>query len=275
MIMAGEYRENEQEFSRKFKLFASLLKQSRKTAVFTGAGVSTLSGIPDFRGSHGVYNSPWNGLSVEEILSIDYFYSHPEIFYAWAEEVWYHLEDYEPNIVHYTLAELEHRGLLQNGLFTQNIDFMHQRAGSRRVYELHGSAKAAYCTNCNAYYTYDTIAPIVREGKVPRCTTCGSLIKPDIVFYGESLSSSVLKQAEISFSQADLTLIMGSSLTVYPAAAFPELTNFYGGKTVIVNAQPTSQDSKAEVTFRDLEQFSSALKEYLEKNGSCTVLLES
>ena len=266
MIMAGEYRENEQEFSRKFKVFASLLKQSRKTAVFTGAGVSTLSGIPDFRGSHGVYNSPWNGLSVEEILSIDYFYSHPEIFYAWAEEVWYHLEDYEPNIVHYTLAELEHRGLLQNGLFTQNIDFMHQRAGSRRVYELHGSAKAAYCTNCNAYYTYDTIAPIVREGKVPRCTTCGSLIKPDIVFYGESLSSSVLKQAEISFSQADLTLIMGSSLTVYPAAAFPELTNFYGGKTVIVNAQPTSQDSKAEVTFRDLEQFSSALKEYLEKN---------
>ena len=266
MIMAGEYRENEQDFSRKFKLFASLLKQSRKTAVFTGAGVSTLSGIPDFRGSHGVYNSPWNGLSVEEILSIDYFYSHPEIFYAWAEEVWYHLEDYEPNIVHYTLAELEHRGLLQNGLFTQNIDFMHQRAGSRLVYELHGSARAAYCTNCNAYYTYDQIAPVVRSGKVPVCSTCGSIIKPDIVFYGENLSSSILKQAEISFSQADLAIVMGSSLTVYPAAAFPRMTACSGGKIVIVNAQPTAQDEYAVLRFRDLEQFSCALDKWLDRN---------
>lgn len=263
--MAGEYREDEDLFRKKFDSFTGLLESSRKVAVFTGAGVSTLSGIPDFRGKHGVYNSPWRGLPVEEILSIDYFYREPEIFYAWAEEVWYHLEDYEPNICHRALAKMEEKGLLTSGLFTQNIDFMHQRAGSRKVYELHGSAKAAYCTNCNAYYSYDQIAPIVRSGKVPHCTTCGSIIKPDIVFYGEALSASVLKQAEIAFSQADLALILGSSLTVYPAAAFPQMTAWHGGKTVIVNAQPTAQDKDATLKFNDIEQFSIALDRYLEK----------
>ena len=264
--MSGEYREEERRFQEKFSQFADILASSRKVAVFTGAGVSTLSGIPDFRGSHGVYNSPWRGLNVEEILSLDYFYREPEIFYAWAEEVWYHLEDYEPNIVHYALAKLEKKGRLTSGLFTQNIDFMHQRAGSRLVYELHGSARAAYCTNCSAYYTYDQIAPVVRSGKVPVCSTCGSIIKPDIVFYGENLSSSILKQAEISFSQADLAIVMGSSLTVYPAAAFPRMTACSGGKIVIVNAQPTAQDEYAALHFRDLEQFSCALDRWLDRN---------
>lgn len=257
--MTGEYREEQKLFNEKFSCFEALLKESRKLAVFTGAGVSTLSGIPDFRGSHGVYNSPWQGLSVEEILSIDYFYSHPEIFYKWAEEVWYHLEEYEPNIVHRTLADLEERGYLPSGLFTQNIDFLHQRAGSRRVFELHGSARHSYCTTCNAFYSYEQIAPVVRRGEVPRCTTCGGLIKPDIVFYGESLDASVLKRAEIAFSQADLTLVLGSSLTVYPAASFPKLTSYYGGKVVIVNAQPTDQDKNAELCFSDLDQVFTAI----------------
>ena len=232
----SEYQEKESVFNEKFDSFKKLLSSSRKTAVFTGAGVSTLSGIPDFRGKHGVYNSPWKGLAVEEILSIDYFFENPEIFYAWAEEVWYHLEDYEPNIVHYTLAKMENMGLLSSGIFTQNIDFMHQKAGSRKVYEL----------------------------QVPYCKTCKSLIKPDIVFYGEGLSADVLKRAEIAFSQADLTLILGSSLTVYPAAAFPQLTKYHGGKTVIVNAQPTDQDRDAELCFKDLEQFFSALNDHLD-----------
>ena len=235
--MKGEYREKDEVFERKFSEFLKILDSSKKTAVFTGAGVSTLSGIPDFRGKGGVYTHDYDGMSVEEILSIDYFYSHPDIFYRWAESVWYHLEDYEPNIV--------------------------QRAGSRKVYELHGSARSAYCTNCNAYYTYDQIAPVVRSGDVPRCRTCGGLIKPDIVFYGESLSSDVLKRAEITFSQADLTLVLGSSLTVYPAAAFPQLTRYNGGKIVIVNAQPTSQDKDAVLTFTDLEQFFTALDHHI------------
>lgn len=257
--MSGEYSEKESVFAPKFERLKQLIKESRKIAVFTGAGVSTLSGIPDFRGAHGVYNSPWKGMAVEEILSIDYFYSHPEIFYKWAEEVWYHLEEYQPNIVHLTLAKMEERGLLSSGVFTQNIDFLHQRAGSRKVYELHGSARHSYCTNCHAHYTYEDVAPVVRAGKVPRCTTCGGLIKPDIVFYGEPLDSSVLKRAEIAFSQAELTLVLGSSLTVYPAASFPKLTTYYGGKSVIVNAQPTGQDRDAEICFRDLEQVFSSI----------------
>lgn len=261
--MKGEYRESDEVFERKFSEFVKILDSSKKTSVFTGAGVSTLSGIPDFRGKGGVYTHDYDGMSVEEILSIDYFYSHPDIFYRWAESVWYHLEDYEPNIVHYTLAKMEEKGMLPGGIFTQNIDFMHQRAGSRKVYELHGSARSAYCTNCNAYYTYEQIAPVVRNGEVPRCRSCGGLIKPDIVFYGESLSSDVLKRAEITFSQADLTLVLGSSLTVYPAAAFPQLTRYSGGKIVIVNAQPTSQDKDAVLTFTDLEQFFTAIDHHI------------
>ncbi len=257
------YREDEGLFKEKFERFKEIYPKDGRVAVFTGAGVSTLSGIPDFRGSHGVYNSPWHGLSVEEVLSLDFFYEHPEVFYAWAEEVWYHLEDYEPNIVHKALAKLEAEGMMGFGLFTQNIDFMHQRAGSKRVYELHGSAATAYCTNCHSFHKYEEIAPIVREGKVPRCIQCGGLIKPDIVFYGEALSSSVIRQAEISFSQASLALVMGSSLTVYPAAAFPRLTKMSGGKTVIINAQRTDQDADATLCFKDLGQFSQALLDWL------------
>ena len=108
--MKGEYREKDEVFERKFSEFVKILDSSKKTAVFTGAGVSTLSGIPDFRGKGGVYTHDYDGMSVEEILSIDYFYSHPDIFYRWAESVWYHLEDYEPNIVHYTLAKMEEKG---------------------------------------------------------------------------------------------------------------------------------------------------------------------
>lgn len=245
--------ESESVFLPKAEKLVELIKNSKHFAVFTGAGVSTLSGIPDFRGTHGVYNSPWHGLSVEEILDVDYFFSHPETFYKWSEEVWYHLEEYKPTIVHYTLAKLEELGYV-DALYTQNIDFLHNRAGSKKVYDVHGSAKSAYCTNCHAYYTYEKIAPIVRSGKVPRCEKCGGLIKPDIIFYGESLNASILKRAEIDFSQADLTLVLGSSLTVYPAASFPRLTAARGGKVVIVNAQSTNQDSSAALLFRDLEQ---------------------
>ncbi len=259
----SEYAEDISVFEPKLDRLLELIRNSRKMVVFTGAGVSTLSGIPDFRGKHGVYNSPWHNLAVEDILSLDYFYSHPEIFYKWAEEVWYHLEEYEPNNVHTTLAKLEEKGFLPAGIFTQNIDFLHQRAGSKRVYELHGSAKHSYCTNCNAFFTYNEIAPIVRKGEVPHCPHCKGLIKPDIVFYGENLDSSTLKRANIAFSQADLALVLGSSLTVYPAAYYPSYTAHAGGKVVIVNAQYTNQDELAVLTFKDLEQVFTALDKQL------------
>ena len=260
----SEYQESKNVFDAKLKTLVETIKRSKKIAVFTGAGVSTLSGIPDFRGKHGVYNSPWHDLNVEEIISIDFFRQNPKIFYEWAEEVWYHLEDYKPNIVHKTLAKMEDKGLLSSGIFTQNIDFLHQRAGSKLVYELHGSAKHSFCTNCHAFYTYEEVAPIVREGIVPLCKSCGSPIKPDIVFYGECLNSTTLRAAEVSFSQADLTFILGSSLTVYPAASLPSLTLYRGGKVVIVNAQKTNIDKEAFLCFKDLEQTFTALNKELD-----------
>lgn len=255
----SEYSERDEIFEPKMEKLVDAIKKARKIAVFTGAGVSTLSGIPDFRGKHGVYNSPWRDMNVEDIISIGFFKENPKIFYEWAEEVWYHLEDYEPNIVHKTLAKMEAKGLLSSGVFTQNIDFLHQRAGSKLVYELHGSAKHSYCTNCNAFNTYEEVAPIVRRGEVPRCKSCGGVIKPDIVFYGECLNGTVLKAAETAFTQADLTLILGSSLTVYPAAALPTLTLYRGGKVVIVNAQKTGVDKDSYLCFKDLEQVFTAL----------------
>lgn len=261
----SEYREKEEVFNEKIENLWSLLMTSKKIAVFTGAGVSTLSGIPDFRGKHGVYNSPWHNLDVETILSYDFFFSHPDIFYKWTEEVWYHLEDYQPNVVHNTLARMEEKGILKEGVFTQNIDFLHQRAGSKKVWELHGSARHSFCTNCNAFYKYEEIAPIVQRGEIPYCDKCGSLIKPDIVLYGENLPMSVLRKAETVFSQADLTLILGSSLTVYPAASLPKLTSYYGGKVVIVNADPTDQDKNATLIFRDLEQTFTAINTFLDQ----------
>ncbi len=260
----SEYSEREEVFTVKMDKLVEAIKNAKKIAVFTGAGVSTLSGIPDFRGKHGVYNSPWKNMNVEDIISIDFFKENPKIFYEWAEEVWYHLESYEPNIVHTTLAKMEDKGLLSSGVFTQNIDFLHQRAGSKLVYELHGSARHSYCTNCNAFYTYEEVAPIVRKGVVPLCKSCSGVIKPDIVFYGECLNGTVLKAAEVAFSQADLTFILGSSLTVYPAAALPTLTIYNGGKVVIVNAQPTGVDKDAFLCFKDLEQVFTALNSALD-----------
>jgi len=258
-----EYAELHEAFDPKFKELMKLIRGSAKTSVFTGAGVSTLSGIPDFRGKHGVYTTLWHNLSVEEILNIDFFYEHPDIFYRWAGDVWYHLEEYEPNIVHLTLAKMEKKGYVRD-VFTQNIDFMHQRAGSENVYELHGSARHAYCTRCHKHYDYKDIAPIAREHKVPYCN-CGSPIKPDIVFYGEALDHTTMLRAQNSFENCSLCLILGSSLTVYPASTYPALAIRRGIPTVVVNAQQTGLDSSATLCFKDLEQVFSAIAQEIEK----------
>lgn len=239
-----------------------LLEKSHSTVVFTGAGISTMSGIPDFRGAHGVYTDPWHGMQVEQVLDISFFHTHPEIFYAWAKDVWYHLEDYQPNIVHTVLAKLENKGYVQ-GIFTQNIDMLHTRAGSKKVYEVHGSARHHACTNCGKYYSYAQVAPIVREGKVPRCEACGGVIKPDIVLYGEALDSSILTRAYEMFSACDLCLILGSSMTVQPAASFPSYVRH--GKIVIVNAQPTYYDRVAALRFTDLVEVFDKLDTFAEK----------
>ncbi len=203
-------------------------------------------------------------MRVEDLLDISFFSAHPEEFYSWARDVFYNLDDKEPNIVHKVLAKLEAMGRLSEGIFTQNIDSMHQRAGSKKVYELHGTLGRGYCMRCNSYYDYKEIAAMVRSGMVPVCKDCGGVIKPDIVFYGENLDMSILKRAEISLSRADLLLVLGSSLVVNPAASLPMFTYQNGGKIVLVNRDSTYLDDKA-LRFNDLESFFSEFDAYLNK----------
>ena len=232
---------------------AVLIRTAKHMTAFTGAGVSTLSGIRDFRGVNGVYRQPWHGRSVEDILSLDTFREEPELFYSWACEFVYCLERFEPSVVHKVLAKLESLQLLKS-LYTQNIDLLHTKAGSRNVYEIHGSPAMHHCLKCGLRYTYAEISPTVLGGKVPRCERCGGLIKPDIVFYGENLDESLLNKGFTEFENSDLVLVLGSSLTVQPAASLPMAAKYGGADIVIVNNQPTSLDSSAVMTFDDLEE---------------------
>lgn len=227
-----------------------LLKHSRHTVAFTGAGISTLSGIRDFRGKNGVYLQPWHGKPVEEILSLDCFLSEPELFYGWAKEFIYRLEEFRPAAVHRALAGLEAHGMLR-AVYTQNIDLLHQKAGSRTVYEVHGSPARHRCLNCGKRFHYAEIAPRVLADEIPHCS-CGGLIKPDIVFYGENLDEALLGQASAELGKAELLLVLGSSLSVQPAASLPLATLRGGGNVVIVNAQPTPLDRYAKLRFDDL-----------------------
>lgn len=238
-----------------------LLRESRHTVAFTGAGISTLSGIRDFRGKNGVYLQPWQGRQVEEILSLDCFYEDPSLFYRWAKEFIYRLDDFHPAAVHRALAKLEERGMLA-AVYTQNIDLLHQKAGSRNVYELHGSPAHHHCLRCRKEFGYDEIAPKVLADELPRCS-CGGVIKPDIVFYGENLDESLLDQAFKELGDADLLLVLGSSLTVQPAASLPLATNYGGGKIVIVNAQPTPLDRYAAARYDDLQEVFGDLENWL------------
>lgn len=246
----------------KIEKLANTIKNAKSLNVLTGAGISTLSGIPDFRGPKGVYKASHLGVDVETILSIDYFYAHPDKFYEWAGEVWYNLENYEPNIVHKTLSVLEEQGYVKN-IFTQNIDSLHEKAGSKKVYALHGSAKEAFCTKCGRNYTYDYIAPIVRSGKVPYCPACGGLIKPDITLYGENLNSLVLGRAVECASHSDVYMVLGSSLMVQPAASLPLYAVQNGAKIIIVNMDATYLDDNAYLKFSDLEDTFVKLNERL------------
>ena len=245
------------------KILISTIKEAKHFIVLTGAGISTLSGIPDFRGKDGVYNKKYNGLNAEEILSLSYFYSHPDVFYSWCKDVWYNLDKYEPNIVHKVLTSLEEKGYLK-AVYTQNIDMLHQRSGSKKVYELHGSPFYNHCTSCHECYPYEEIAKVVQDGKVPYCKKCGQLIKPDIILYEEALNSDVLSAAYRDFSSADLVFVLGSSLLVQPAASLPLYSLEHNAKIVIVNSSSTYLDDNAYLRFDDLKTVFDALAEEFE-----------
>ena len=234
---------------------------SKYCTAFTGAGVSTLSGIRDFRGKNGLYND----FDAEKIFDIAYFEKDPSIYYKASASLIYDIDEKKPSIVHIVLAELENRGYLK-ALITQNIDLLHERAGSVRVIEIHGSPKIHRCLRCSGVsMLFDEVAAIVRAGELPKCPKCERVLKPDVTFFGESLPMNALKEAVEEANKSDLMLVLGTSLTVYPAASMPQYTLAQGGDIVIVNNEPTPLHNRAALTYDDLGAVFSGLKEILDK----------
>ena len=218
----------------------SWIDQSRSLVFFGGAGVSTESGIQDFRSPDGLYSQRYQ-YPPETMLSRSFFDAHPEEFFRFYRDKMLN-PGAQPNAAHKKLAELEAAGRLRS-VVTQNIDGLHQAAGSRRVWELHGSVLRNYCMKCGKPYPTSAVA---ESDGVPRCT-CGGIIKPDVVLYEESLNARVLEGAVSDIQQADLLIIGGTSLVVYPAAG---LINYYrGNRLVLINKTPTPYDRQADLVL--------------------------
>lgn len=227
---------------------AKMIESASNTAVFTGAGVSTLSGIPDFRGPQGIYRH----LDADRIFGLDQFRRDPGFYYEHARDFIYTLDQRSPAIVHTVCADLEAQGLI-SGVITQNIDMLHQRSGSRNVIELHGSPATHSCPGCGLQATFEQVAPEVRAGRLPTCGQCGGIFKPDITFFGEMLPVGALEGAFALAGSVDLMLVLGSSLVVQPAASVPLATLEAGGRLAIVNLGETPLDSRAAGRWVDLE----------------------
>ena len=220
----------------KLKTLQQWIDESRAIVFFGGAGVSTESGIPDFRSVDGLYNQKY-AWPPEEILSRTFFDARPEEFYRFYRDKMLCL-DAQPNAAHKKLAELEAAGKLRS-VVTQNIDGLHQLAGSKRVWELHGSVHRNYCMKCHKPYTVEDI----KTGTgVPKCS-CGGTVKPDVVLYEESLDSATMEGAVADIQAADLLIIGGTSLAVYPAAGL--INYFRGNRLVLINKSPTPYDGRA------------------------------
>ena len=219
----------------------SWLDEGRNIVFFGGAGVSTESGIPDFRSVDGLYNQSYR-YPPETIISHSFFEANPEEFYRFYKDRMLYL-DAQPNPAHRKLAELERAGKLR-AVITQNIDGLHQAAGSRKVLELHGSVHRNYCMKCHRFFDADYVK---HAAGVPRCDACGGVVKPDVVLYEESLDGQVLRQAVEDIRDADMLIIGGTSLVVYPAAG---LVNYYrGSRLVVINKSPTSMDMQADLVL--------------------------
>ena len=220
----------------------SWIEESRRIVFFGGAGVSTESGIPDFRSVDGLYHQKFD-YPPETILSHSFFRSHPEEFYRFYKEKMLVL-DVEPNRAHKALAALEQQGKL-SAVVTQNIDGLHQKAGSKQVFELHGSIHRNYCQKCRKFYGPEFVQQSVG---IPRCS-CGGTIKPDVVLYEESLDDRCIMGAVRAIAEADLLIVGGTSLTVYPAAG---LIRYYrGSRLVLINRDETPYDDEASLVFRE------------------------
>lgn len=226
----------------KIEQLKQLIEEADNIVFFGGAGVSTESGIPDFRSKDGLYNQQYK-YPPEEILSHRFFINNTEEFYKFYRAKMNPL-GYEPNTCHQKLAELENRGKLK-AVITQNIDGLHQKAGSKTVYELHGSVHRNYCMKCGKFYNGEYV---FNSKRVPTCE-CGGIIKPDVVLYGEGLDEGILENSINAISNADLMIVGGTSLTVHPASG---LVNYFRGRNlVLINKDSTSYDRYAHLVIND------------------------
>ena len=224
----------------KLEILKQWICESKNIVFFGGAGVSTESGIPDFRSVDGLYSQKFD-YPPEMIISHSFYERKPDYFFRFYREKMLPL-GFEPNVTHKVLAKWEEEGRL-SAVVTQNIDGLHQKAGSKRVYELHGSVLRNYCTRCRKFYP----AEFIRDNAgVPKCD-CGGTVKPDVVLYEESLDQDTIEGAVEAISRADLLIVAGTSLTVYPAAG---LINYYrGNRLVLINRDATPYDDQADLVF--------------------------
>ena len=224
---------------------SKILSQSENVVFFGGAGMSTESGIPDFRSANGIYNQRFKKvLRPEEIVTHSFFMSSPADFFEFYRTRIVYL-DAKPNAGHIALAELEKRGIL-SAIVTQNIDGLHQAAGSKNVFELHGSVRRSFCVNCGEKYDLNFI---VENKPIPYCKKCGGIVRPDVVLYEENLDDKILQGAIKAISKADTLIVGGTSLAVYPAAGL--IDYFNGEYLVIINKTDTRADVEAELIIRE------------------------
>ena len=231
--------------STEIEKLTQILKTSGNIVFFGGAGVSTESNIPDFRSSNGLFNEKLNiTFTPEQLVSHSFYIKYPEEFFNFYKSKLIY-PTAKPNSAHLSLAKLEEMGKLK-AIVTQNIDGLHQAAGSKNVYELHGSVHRNYCTKCHEFYD----SKFVLEAKgAPTCTKCGAAVKPDVVLYEEGLDDKVIRGAVDAISKADTLIIGGTSLVVYPAAGLIEY--FRGKNLILINKSSTSADSKANLVIND------------------------
>lgn len=229
------------------KKFADMIKESDNIVFFGGAGVSTESGVKDYRSKDGLYNTVQEyGVSPETILSHTFFFDKTDIFYDFYKK--YFIINAEPNNAHKALAKLEEIGKLK-AVITQNIDGLHQRAGSKNVIELHGTANEFYCSKCLKSGNAADILDKIKNSEIPKCSYCGGIMKPKVVLYEEQLYDGVAEAAVKYISDADMLIVGGTSLAVYPAASF---VRYFNGKyIVIINKSETGYDNNADLVIRE------------------------
>jgi NAD-dependent deacetylase len=224
---------------------ASLIRDNQPCVVLTGAGVSTESGVPDFRSASGI----WAEFDPREYATLGAFRRDPEKVWRFYAPRFAMLTEAEPNAAHLALAALERRGLVR-AVITQNIDLLHQRAGSAEVIEVHGTIRTSSCPGCEASYPLAEVVPLIEVHDAPPCPACGAILKPDVVFFDELLPEGAIERATALAEEAGLLLVVGSSLEVYPVADLPRSTLAAGGKVAVVNRTPTWVDARAELVLR-------------------------